>query len=117
MRNKGFTLIEILVSAVILALVMTGLANIFIAGKRHILHSRSRMTSGELARFFLDPIQMQVRQDQWATNCLGTGNPVNCPSQIQTIDGTTYTANWSVTNAPATLRKVIANITWTEVQP
>lgn len=116
MHKKGLTLIEILVSAIILALVLTGLVNIFVAGKRYILHTRSRMTAAELSGFFLDPLQMQVRQDTWtaATNCLGTGN---CPAETWTID-IPYTVAYQWTIVPGTdLRKVIANITWTELSP
>jgi Tfp pilus assembly protein PilV len=46
MNKKALTLFEIIVSVVILALAVTGLANVFVAGKRYIQHSRSRMTGG-----------------------------------------------------------------------
>ena len=65
MNKKGLSLVEILVSLVIMGLVMVGLVNIFISGKRWTLHSRSRITAGELGRYFLDPLQMDVRQDTW----------------------------------------------------
>lgn len=90
---------------------MTGMTNLFISGKRWILHSRSRMAGGELGKYFLDPLQEQVRQDQWGSNCLSTGN---CPSQTQTLNNILYTANFSATNASASpnLRKVKVDITW-----
>ena len=56
----------------ILALVVTGIANVFVAAKKYIQHSRSRMTGGELGKKFLDPIQAYVRQDTWSSNPLGT---------------------------------------------
>lgn len=109
--NTGLTLLEILVSTLILALVMTGLANIFVAGKRHILRSRSRMTGGELGKYFLEPLQMDVRQDQWGSNCLSNGT--NCPDS-QEINGITYTPNYTRTsNFPITnINKVKVDITW-----
>lgn len=112
----GFTLIEIVVAAVILALVITGLANIFVAGKRWVLHSNMRMAGGELGRYFLDPLQMQVRQDTWGASCLGTGN---CPGQtVGVAEGfdTDYTASYSVTTdyQGTSLSKVVARVTWTE---
>lgn len=118
MHKKGLTLIEILVSAIILALVLTGLVNIFVAGKRYILHTRSRMTAAELGRFFLDPLQMQVNQAEWsgAGNCLSAGT---CPDQVWTSpDGAVWTATYQWSIVPGTtLRKVIANITWSEAPP
>lgn len=112
MHKKGFTLIEILISALLLALLMVGMGNIFISSKKLIQHSRSRMTSGELGKAFLDPLNMQVRQDTWAANCLGTAN---CPDQTVTLDRP-YTADYTVTNNnPAlNLNRVVINITWND---
>lgn len=119
MHKKGLTLLEILISTLILALVMTGMVNLFISGKKWILHARSRMTGGELGKSFLDPLQMQVRQDQWGNNCLSTGTQANCPDQAagkaQGLDRD-YTAHYTVTpNSPVTnLNKVKVAISWTE---
>ncbi len=65
MQKKGFTLLEIIIAALILALVTTGLAYVFLAGKRHILHIRSKIQAAELGRLFLDYLPMHVRQDIW----------------------------------------------------
>ena len=113
MHKKGFTLIEILVSALILALVMTGMANVFLASRRHLMHTRSKIQAAELGRLFLAPLQMDVRQDQWSSNCLGSGT--GCPG-TETIDNITYTPTYNRTlNSPITnLNKVKLTITWNE---
>lgn len=86
-KRKGLSLLEILVASLILTLVLAGLLNTFLAGKRWVLHNRLRMTGGELGKYFLDPLQNQVRGDTWnTTSCLGTGTSANCP------DGTAGTA-------------------------
>jgi Tfp pilus assembly protein PilW len=116
MNKKSLTLLEIIVATVILALVISGLANIFLVGKRYILGSHSRITSGELGKYFLDPLQNDVNQATWtaAGNCLGTGN---CPNEIagvaQGLDRD-YTANYSIINNPtlANLKRVKVDITW-----
>jgi len=120
MNKKGFTLIEILIAAFVLALVITGLACVFVAGKRLILHTRSRMQAAELGRYFLSPFQMQVRRDQWASNCLGSGT--GCPSTPTddiTIDGTRYKPSSTVTQnySGTTLSKVKLTINWDEFTP
>jgi prepilin-type N-terminal cleavage/methylation domain-containing protein len=114
MNKKGFTLMEILVAALIMVLVMTGLTSVFVAGRRHILHTRSRIQAAELGRLFLTPLQMDVRQDQWgSSNCLRTGT--GCPG-AQTIDSITYTPTYTRTlDSPITnLNKVKVTINWTE---
>ena len=124
MNKKGLSLIEILVSMIIMGLVVSGLVGIFISGKRYILHSRSRITGGELGRYFLDPLQMQVRQDTWSTSCLSTGgDPVIClPDQTMGIaDGLDrdYAATYRVDpDQPIlNLSRVVVTINWTEPAP
>lgn len=136
MDKKGLTLFEIIISTLIMSVVLVGLANIFTAGKRHILHSRSRATGGELGKLFLDPLQMQVRQDTWdnaSENVLATGirycdsdgshtqQPGTfCPSETErTIDNIAYSAKYDISNHPSSsnIRKVILTLTWNENSP
>lgn len=128
MNKKGLTLVEILVSSLILALIMIGLANLFVAGKRHILHSRSRMAGGELEKFFLEPLQMNVRQDQWGGNCLSTNgvNPPGCNTAawIDPSSGIQYTPQYQIggllvdfLNPLGRLRRVILTLNWNEPAP
>lgn len=118
MNKKGLTLLEIIISTLILSLVMIGMVNLFISGKRWLLHSRSRMVGAELGKYFLDPLQQQVRQDTWndPTNCLGTGNCTN--ETVNTAQGN-YTAQYNTNpNTPITnLTRVVVNITWNETSP
>jgi len=112
---------EVMVSALIFALVLIGMANIFVAGRRYILHARARMTSTELGRYFLDPLQLQVRQDEWDVgNCLSTG--VGCGSPTHKLDNIDYTAEYKIDAGPGGLpatdvRRVTTTITWQELQP
>jgi len=121
MKRKGLSLLEILVASLILALVLAGLLNTFLAGKRWVLHNRLRMTGGELGKYFLDPLQQQVRQDQWGNNCVSNqanccSNPLDC--QAGTAQGLdrTYNAVYTVSsNTPITnINKVRVDISYTE---
>ncbi len=94
-NKKALTLVEILVATVILALVVTGLANVFVSGKRYIKQSRLRMAGGEIGKKFLDPLQSYVRQDTWSTNPLGSG-AIDQAVEGSTSPATTYTANYVV---------------------
>ena len=124
MNKKGITLMEVLVASIIFALVMIGVANLFVGGKRYILHARSRMTGGELGRYFLDPLQVQVRQDEWGTNNLSKGfDSAGIPSQWtdnRAIDKIRYNVDYTAENAADTetdVRKVTATVSWTETAP
>src|SRR3989338_6754315 len=101
MHKKGFSLIEIIVATFVLALVTTGLAYVFLAGKKHLLHTRSKIQATELGRLFLSPLQMDVREDQWVTssNCLSAGT--GCPG-AQTIDNILYTPVYDIGNVSGT---------------
>lgn len=114
MRRRGLTLLEIVVATIILALVIVSLANVFVLGKRYVLHSRARMAGGELGRFFLDPLQMDVDQGSWGNNCLST--EAGCPG-AENADGRLYTPTYDITNnSPVTnLNKVKVTIHWDEI--
>lgn len=110
----GFTLMEIIMAVVILSVIMLGLVSVFVSGKKLIRHGRARMTAAELGKLFLDPLQMKVRQDTWATSCI---NQQNCANEtVGTANGLDrdYTVNYTInTNAPLTnLNRVKAEIKW-----
>lgn len=123
MHKKGFGLIEVIVSIVLIALTITGLVHLFVAGKRLLFLSHTRMAGGELGKVFLDPLQMDVRQDRWGAgnNCLSS-DPTNtsaCPSS-QTIGNITYNAVYNITNVAETnnsLRRVKVDVKWSETLP
>jgi prepilin-type N-terminal cleavage/methylation domain-containing protein len=116
MRQPGLTLSEIIVSLVIISLTMAGLANIFVSAKRHIMHARSRMTSTELGKYFVDPLQMDVRQDTWDNNNLSA--PLSYAGPSQTIERINYRPFYNVTNVnDTTLRRVVVDILWNETTP
>ncbi len=120
MHKKGLTLLEIIISIIILSVTMIGLASIFISGKRYILHARARMGGGELGKYFLDPLQADVREDTWDT----TGNnltvrPLPYPLRQERVNNIDYNYTYTVAPAPgdAGLRKVVAQIGWDETHP
>jgi hypothetical protein len=114
-KRKSLSLLEILIAGIILTLVLVGLLNTFLAGKRWVLHNRLRMTGGELGKYFLDPLQNQVRWDTWNASCLGTGISANCPDTPVVLDRP-YTAHYAVSpNTPINnINKVTVDISYPE---
>jgi len=118
-NSAGFTLIEVLVSTIIFTIVVAGLASIFIAGKRLLLHQRSRMAGGELGRYFLDPLQMNVKQSDW-DNSTGNYKDTNWFHSHPDETVGNYTANYMVENLPSDtgpMRKVKVTVSWSESAP
>ena len=117
-RRAGISLLEILVSMVILALVLVGMANVFVMSKGYIIHSRSRISAGELGKQFLDPFQSFVNQETWeAGNDLSLNNPTLAGPTV-TLNTIDFSSQYNVSAGPAgtELRKVTVNITWNEPQ-
>lgn len=114
-NKKGLTLLEIIVSTVILAAIITGLVSAFIGGKKLIQHFRLRMAGGEIGRKFLDPLQAYVRQDTWDASCFGTTKVIaNCPNVPTT--SSPYTAAYSISDlaADANIKRVKVTVSWNE---
>jgi prepilin-type N-terminal cleavage/methylation domain-containing protein len=114
-KNSGLTLVEILVSMLIFALIMGGLANLFFATKRLTFHQRYRLVASELGRFYLDFLHKDVRQDEWGSNCLGSG--AGC-SGDEVVDGMTYSPTFVFNDLlGGRVRKIRLTINWTEPFP
>lgn len=116
---------EIIVSLLILSLVLVGLLNVFVVGKKYIVQSRSRISAAELGRRFLDPLQQAVRADTWDNYTLNNNSllvrvPFN--GTAVTIDNIVYTPQYTIENrsigtSAFSIRKVQVNITWNEPSP
>jgi len=131
--KRSTTLFEVIVAVVIFSLVMAGMVSVFVAGKRHVMHSRDRMTSSEIGKLFIEPLQLAVRQDTWDTTANGlnlvglnyttycdadvghTQNPA-CPSVAsqRKVNNINYTAKYEISNALTYLRRVKTTVSWTE---
>jgi len=130
--KKSFTLFEVVVATLIFSLAIGGLIGVFIAGKRNVLHSRERMSSTEIGKVFIEPLQLYVRQSDWnassnaltlgTTYCDSSGSSQNpaCPSSggQRVVNGVDYTAQYEVTGVSGTsVRKAKTKISWSEFSP
>jgi Tfp pilus assembly protein PilV len=116
-RNfAGLSMMEILISMMILALVLVGLANVFMASRGFMAHSRFRTTASQLATVLFDPLQNEVNDSSWDA----PGNLLNVGTRTCStfIDGVTYNPAYNITVESGTtfLRRVVVNITWNETK-
>jgi hypothetical protein len=129
--KKGVTLIEIIISTVLLAAVMVGLGGLFVGGQRILTHNQFRSSGGELGKYFLDPLHIDVKQSEWndAAGDYIAANPLHIhPSAAaaaenipqSTLRNTPFTPNYTVSAVPARpasqMRKVTVTVTWPEYE-
>ncbi len=97
MNRRALSLLEVLVATILFALVITGLANIFVAAKRYTQHNRSIVTAAEISRNYLEPLNTEVQTGKYN---LVSGNWEWNPSTLGAwTDGTsstTFTPAYSI---------------------
>ncbi len=63
--KKFFTLVEVIVSSVIMAIVFGGMFSSFLVAREYIKHSNKRSILNYVARSIFDDLKSKVRQDTW----------------------------------------------------
>lgn len=114
--KKGFTLVEIIVSVIILALVILGMLSVFVGGTKHTVHSRERLVSAEVGKLFIDQMQGNVRQDTWDS----AANPLTItaapqPLGTQVLNNRSFTGTYMTSAVTGSeVRRVTVTVDWTE---
>jgi type IV pilus modification protein PilV len=104
LRSKGFSLVEVLIALLILAISLLALAGLMVTTTRNSSFG-GHMT--EASTFAQDRLE-QLRVSPWAG--VATGNDT-----IQGSTGIAYTRNWTVTpNADGNQRWVSITLNWTD---
>ena len=103
-RSKGFSMVEVLIALLILAVSLLALAGLMVTTTKNSSFG-GHMT--EASTFAQDKLE-QLRVSPWAG--ITTGNDTTLGST-----GITYTRNWTVTqNTDGTQRWVSITLTWTD---
>jgi prepilin-type N-terminal cleavage/methylation domain-containing protein len=115
--HPGLTLLELLVSLLILSLVLTGLGNVFVVARSFMMHTRARTAAGQAGKFVLSPLQGAVSADTYDMAGLKPGVSTG---ETVTVDGINFNSSLNISNvtslpAGGLLRKVDVNISWHEM--
>ncbi len=103
--RKGFTLIEVLISIVILGIILVALTQGVIIGIRHQAYLEHKKTASELAQSKLNELQVLP------TSQLGDGSH----SETQLISPITYTVSWEISSTSSPSGKDIqVTVQWQE---
>ena len=122
MRKKkpnGFTLVEVIVSLLILLATAAGIFASFVAAQNYVLRSKRRIAAVNSVREKLEELRPYVRQDTWtnSTNLLwaNEGATRAYPPEDIFLDTWPGQRNYTVTNTVNTAsRNVSVTVNWTE---
>ena len=112
-NQEGFSLIEAMVAAALLAIISLGAALGADRAVRQNVYSRSLTAATTLAHDKVEELQSKVATDAQLT--AGNHNDANNPLKPDGTTGGLYARTWTVTNnVPATgLKTVQVTVTWT----
>jgi Tfp pilus assembly protein PilW len=113
-NTKGaFSLMEVVVAAVIVAAVFGGVTAIFVNVRRYVLHANRRLVATNLGRETLNGLYGQVRADTWSGNssALSGGHQENI--NYGAIDNNNYAGSYQVNNETGRqYRRVIMRVNY-----
>lgn len=121
-EQNGFTLVEVIVSLLILLITAAGIFASFIASQNYVLRSKRRIAAVNFARAKFEELKPYVRQDTWANFTLGVNLLYAPPASSQAYSesfsfGGTWTGflNYTVDNTDDTAyRAVNLTASWQE---
>ncbi len=94
MKNKGFTLVELLVAVAVFGIMMGLFGAILTDGQNHVRMSDMKMNLQASVRNSLTQMSMEIRESSASRTSVGNGG-ASLSFQIPTSVGTTGTITWS----------------------
>ena len=77
--QRAFTLVEIVISTVILAIAVLGVMSAFVSGTKLVAASKYRLQAINYAQGILEGLRQEVRADTWSIGGLSFGTHYSCP--------------------------------------
>ena len=119
-KRNGFTLLEIMVAMIVLAILAAGFFNTMVSSRYLVARSKRRFLATEIARQEIENKRQFVRVDTWYWN--NASNPLNpngsWPPWVAAANnsGILYESRFMVQNmtAPIECRKITVQVRWNE---
>jgi len=116
MDKKGLTILEILIALIVFSLVVLSFSQLFVSGRNLLFHNRLKVSGLEIGKFYLDRMQMDVKESSWntASNCL-TNPLTGCETApwYDPVSNRNYTPSYNIDSA-GNLRRARVTISWPE---
>ena len=111
--QKGFTMVEAVVAALIFAAVVVGIFSTTAALKKPAVNSDKKLTAAYLGKQVLEDLRSKVDQRDWDTGALKVGGPYTLPPIVNPTYGVTYTVTYTVSAVPgSSARQVDLKVQW-----
>ena len=113
LKKKGFTLVEIMVSMIILSLLASGLFSVMVSARYLISRSKRRVAAVEVAQAEIENKKQYVRDDTWDTGPLMLQG---WTSWVNSAINPFYLVRYKVEADPlgGACRKVTVQVSWNE---
>lgn len=99
--KKAFTLMEIVVSLIILATVFGGLTATFVGVKRYVGRASRRLTAVNLGKEALNALYIRVRADSWNAGALAPGTYSFAAGAVTQVPNSVVIENYTYGDAGA----------------
>lgn len=128
MFQKGLSLFEIIVAAVLLSLAVAGLVGVFSSSRIHVQYSKTRVLAATLASFLLNNLSMEVRQAETSPGVADGWNQANntltvatgsVPGQTVTLSNIPFNSSYTISGVndaagnDTDLKRVQLAVNWT----
>lgn len=117
MNKKALTLVEIIVSVLIIAIVCAGILSAFVSGHQFMNRSRHRIQALNFAREALDKLRSNYQYDSGEMS-VGSHNELDIGDNIirGEMDNLSTVLTYTVTAEPAagSYKEVTVSVSWTE---
>ena len=125
MSNHGFTLLEVMVSMMILVLVVAGTFAVCTAGERFVREAMHRSEALDFARQAMEQLRDEVRASTWDSG--NPSDPLSPGDHVLVLPAGEFRDRWSGVRQyhvdslnwdgnPATIeaKRIIVTVTWNE---
>jgi len=97
-KRRSFSLLEVLIGAVIIAISLGGLLAVFVGSRKYIRQSQKRLSAFNVGRQVLDDLRGSVAASNWDAGTAPLAPGTYPDYKTVTLEGIKYTVSYEVSN-------------------